>query len=264
MKIVKLCFLCLVSVMCLAGCGEKSEIKARLETVQISSELPEVTDVQYRYLSEADEAVYEQQIAACEMFYEAYQLTKTSDYIDMYEDAASEERIASYCNDRRKVLNDEIEKSLRDNVEKMLKVVEDCDNVKAYLDRVVYDTRTFYDYYGNYMYSDNREEAICEILTAFHERPNVLAFGFMRVNKDEFVDTALVRIVNNSLVNNDYNKYILESNEIVKVLNTVYGGVSAEYAEIINTSNRKLIRNMLEKDGDLNELTVSMLMKQLG
>ena len=83
-KWLKLFIVCVISVVCIAGCGKKSDIKAELDSVEITYELPEVTNANCRKLSESDESVYEQQIAACDMYYEAYYKTRTSDYKNKY------------------------------------------------------------------------------------------------------------------------------------------------------------------------------------
>ena len=83
MKSIKLCLACFASVLLLAGCS-KSDLKADLKNARLSNELPQVTADKARYLSEADDAVYEQQLAACELYYEAYENTNTSDYKEIY------------------------------------------------------------------------------------------------------------------------------------------------------------------------------------
>lgn len=264
MKRIKLCFMCLASVLLLAACGGKSDLKADLEKVRLSGELPEISVEECRYLDEADEAVYEQQIAACELYYEAYDITRTSDYIEMYDGKIKPERVAYYCNERRKELNLDISTQLHDNVYDIIKNAEDCDNTDAYLDRVEFDAKAFFDYYADYMNSDDREEIICRILKTFHERSNILAFMFMSENEEEFIDAAMTRIAENSTMNDDYSMYISENNELIKALNSVYGGVDGERAAIIAEANTKLIRKMLEHDSDLDKESIDTLMEQLG
>lgn len=251
-------------MLCLAGCGGKSDLKAELENVRISGELPRVSVAGCRYLADADEAVYEQQIAACELYYEAYELTRTSDYIENYEDNVKKERIAYYCNERRKELNLEISTQLHDNVREIISSAEDCSGVDAYLDRVDYDTLNFYDYYAEYLNSDDTEEALCKILKVFYERSNILAFTFMSKHEDEIVEAAVNRIVENSRANSEYNVYVLDNSELIKALNMVYGGVEKEYTDVVSEANIALIRRMLEDDSDLNDESINNLMSQLG
>ena len=107
-KWLKLFIVCVISVVCIAGCGKKSEKKAELDSVEITYELPEVTNANCRKLSESDESVYEQQIAACDMYYEAYYKTRTSDYKNKYKGDIKPKRIAYYCQNRRLELYDDI------------------------------------------------------------------------------------------------------------------------------------------------------------
>ena len=165
-KWIRVLLVCVVSVLCLAGCGEKSELKAMLEDVELSYSLPEVEDRKFYYLDQADEAVYEQQIAACDMYYEAYYLTRTADFTEHYKGDINADRVAFYCNERRRELEAEITEQLRANIYEMVQAVEDCDNIEAYVDRVVYDAKNFYDYYAEFAYAettDEFEESACRI-----------------------------------------------------------------------------------------------------
>ncbi len=266
MKIIKLSLLCLIAALCLCGCGEKKEIKAELETVALSVELPETSGVSCRYLYEADYAVYNQQKAAAAMYYEAYELTKTSDYIDKYGEDLKDEKIAAYCDERRKELYLDISTALNDNVKSLVQKVEDCDNIKAYLKRIEDDCFDFYHYYANFFLTDGKahDEVICDIMKGFYERNNMFAFAFMGEHRAEITDVLVSRIIENTNATQDYNLYIAENNELIKALNTVYGGVKSEYAAIITTAQTKLIRNMLEEDNELDEQSINLLMYQLG
>ena len=266
-KWLSVCLMCIVAVICFSGCTDRSDLKNELDSIEISYSLPEVTVNKCRYLSQADEAVYEQQIAACDMYYEAYYLTRTADYTEEYEDSVKSERIAYYCNQRRTELNDEITRQLRDNIREIVKTVEDCENIEAYIDRVVNDTINFYDYYAEYSYAEDAkefEENTCKILKVFYERTNILAFSFMAKNKETFIEVATDRIVKNSRAKNTYSMYITENNAIVEALNAVYNGIDSERAQIITDATIKLVRKMLEEDNELDEDSINTLMEQLG
>ena len=177
------------------------------------------------------------------------------------------ELIAYYCNNRRSELVDEISEDLRENIREIVETVQDCETIDAYIDRVVYDTLNFYDYYADYVYAENDEEFVdsaCNILKVFYERTNILAFSFMKENKDDFVSSATYRIVNNSNAHDTYSMYITENNDIIEALNVVYNGVDANTAEIIHDATIKLIRKMLEDDNELDTKSINALMEQLG
>ncbi|MGN0163651.1 MAG: hypothetical protein ACI4EA_08770, partial [Candidatus Ornithomonoglobus sp.] len=265
MKRINLCFIVCAMILLLGcGCSDKSALKSELEGVSLSTELPPVTNEGSTRLSDIDDDVYRQQIAACEMYYEAYDITRTSDYVEKYKDEVKEKRVGYYCNKRRKELQLDIATQLNDNVYVMVKTVEDCANISAYLKRVNSDAESFYDYYAAYRYSDDPEKALCDILITFYERSNVLAFCFMAENQDDIIDAAVKNIISNSKATDSFNMYIAENNEIIKALNTVYGGVSTENNEIITTANVALARKLLESDNDLSEDDIDSLMRQLG
>ncbi len=247
-----------------SGCSDKSSLKSELENVKLTMELPPVTNEGSTRLADIDDDVYQQQLAACEMYYEAYDITRTSDYAEKYKDEVKEKRVGYYCNKRRKELQLDIATQLNDNVYVMVKSVEDCGNISAYLKRVNSDAETFYDYYADYRYSDDEEDALCDILITFYEKSNVLAFCFMAEHQEDIVDAAVNAIVSNSRATDSLNMYIAKNNELIKALNTVYGGVSTEYSEVITTANVALARKLLESDNDLSEADIDTLMRQLG
>lgn len=255
---------CALLVLIGCGCSDKSSLKSELDGVELTMELPPVTNQGSTRLSEIDEDVYEQQLAACEMYYEAYDITRTSDYAEKYKDEVKEKKVGYYCNKRRKELQLDIATQLNDNVYVMVKGVLDCENISAYLKRVNSDTETFYDYYAEYQYSDDPERALCNILVTFYERRNVLAFSFMEEHEDEIIDAAVYDIIRNSKATDNFNMYIAKNNELIKALNTVYGGVSTEYTRLITAANVTLARKFLESDNDLSEDDIDKLMKQLG
>jgi hypothetical protein len=264
LKRIKLFVLCSAILLFICGCSDKSGLRTELEKINISSELPSVYKTDVRYLEEVDEDVYEQQLAACEMYIEAYELTKTTDFAEKYRGRIDKNRVAYYCNKRRKELQLDIATQLHENIYVMIKSVEDCDNIAAYLKRVNYDAVNFYDYYDEFINSGDQEKALLQILLTFYEKTNILAFRFLDEYKDAVLISALNRVESNLYASDSLNMYIAENNELIKALNTVYGGVPSEYAEPLTRANLSLARRLLEGDNDLSAETIDSLMKQLG
>ena len=262
---LKLCTVLGVLLLVISGCGNsKGALKGELKDVSLTKELPAVRITDCHYLREIDEAVYEQQIAACEMYNEAYSLTKTSDFKEKYKDV-NKKNVAQYCQSRRQELQLDIATQLNDNVYEMIKTVEDCSNISAYLKRVNYDAVNFYDYYTAYINAPSRDNAAaCRMLMSFYERNNILAFRFMGENKDDIIEKAVDQIIANSHQTEDLNKYISINNELVRALNTVYGGVPSEYADTVTKANIRLVRRLLEEDNELSSDDIDKLMRQLG
>ena len=264
MKRIKLCILFVLLLLLVSGCSQKSSLKAELETINISGELPPVRITGAKYLDEIDDYVYEQQLAACEMYIEAYELTKTTDFTEKYKGDVKADRVGYYCNERRKELQLDIATHLHDNIYVMVRSVEDCDNIAAYLKRVNYDAVNFYDYYNEFLNSGNEEEALREILVTFYEKSNILAFRFMEEYKEDIINAVLDKIESNLYEDESLNMYIAMNNEMIKAINSVYGGVPTEYSQQITNANISLARRMLEEDNDLSEETIDSLMYQLG
>ena len=252
-----------ILISALAGCGEKSGLATELDAIEFEAELPAVGITDCRYLAQADDEVYKQQIAACELYNEAYKLTNGNVFKRKYRDVNAT-KVFHACYDKRREMNLKIATTLNDNVKAMIYSVEDCDNIPAYLRRVIDDTEDFYDYYDAYVNADGDIDPACRILTAFYERSNILAFRFMKENKDDMIHSAVQKIVKNSLATEDLNKYISENNDLVKALNIVYGGVSEEYGELITNSEIRLVRRMLEEANKFAADDIDKLMRQLG
>lgn len=264
LKSWKVCLVCAAVLITLCGCGTQSELKDDIENITMEVKLPKPDVKDASKLDEIDDAVYEQQLSACDLYTEAYELTDTSDYAEKYKDDVKKEKVAYYCNERRKELQLEIATELEDNIFSMVKNVEDCDNISAYIKRVNYDTEMFYDYYSEYKNANDETDALCKILRVFYERTNVLAFRFMSDHEDDFVYAVLKRVEANSRQSDSLNMYLSENNELIKALNTVYGGVSEDYAIPIREANIKLARKLLERDSELTEDDINSLMYQLG
>lgn len=264
LKTWKVCLVCVGMLFLLGGCGSNTAIKDELAAVSIDIDLPAPSSKNIKKLSQADDAVYEQQLAACELYIEAYELTDTSDYVEKYKDDVKKEKVAFYCNERRKELQLEISTALQDNIYSMVKNVEDCENISAYITRVDYDAVNFYDYYAEYLNSSDKTDALCTILKVFYEKTNILAFRFMAEHEEDFVKAALVRIEENARQNDNLNMYIAENNELTKALNEMYGGVPEDYAVPISEANRRLARKLLESDSELSTDAIDSLMYQLG
>lgn len=258
------CFALIITVAGLSGCKKNNLIKQELEHVSLSQELPSVTDTIYTKLIDADENVYEQQIAACELYSEAYQITKTVDFVEKYKDTVKKKMVAYYCNSRRKELQEKITTGLHDNVYTLVKNVNDCTNMSAYLKRVNFDTVEFYDYYTDYINSLDTDKALCRILTCFYERNNILVFHFLDEHKEEVILAAINVIQNNSQAEENLNVYILKNNNIIDALNAVYGGIPTEYAQVVTDSSICLSRKMLEENKKLSAEDIDKLMQQLG
>lgn len=263
-KITLTCLVCTLLLIFAGGCREKSNIREDLQRVNITTELPPVYNEGSSRLADIDDDVYEQQLAACEMYNEAYNITKTSDYIEKYKGEVKDKRIGYYCNNRRKEIQLDIATKLNDNIYVMVKSVEDCDNINAYLKRVNFDAENFYDYYAEYTYGDNKEAALCKILLVFYERSNILAFRFMDDHREEIINAVIMEVQENSRSADDLNMRFARNNDLIEALNKMYGGVPSSYAESIREANVNLARRLLEEGRDLSEEEIEKLMHQLG
>lgn len=252
----------LTVLIMLAGCGDYSEIEQRLREIEIENQLPDVPDMDYTTLEEAEDAVYDQQIGACLMLADTYNQTY---YENFTEDApGSIKRIMEICNAKRQSINEDIEELYKNNVYRILEDVRDCPNIDAHVTKTYNNVLTFYDEYNNYLNAERPEEALTEILTYYYDRTNILAKSFLVRNKQEVFDSAVEMIEEYAKAEDDYRFYINKNNIIIKAINEIFGGVSSEYADRIEKSSDILARNLINSMDSLTDRERGQLMDELG
>ncbi len=246
----------------LAGCSDYSEIETQLREVEIVNQLPDVPDIDYTTLEEAEDAIYEQQIGACLMLGDTYNQTYYENFTE--DTSGSAKRIMEICNKKRQSINADIEQLYKTNVYEILEDVSDCPNLDAYVTKSYNNVLTFYDEYNNYLNADYEEEALTQILTYYFDRTNVLAKSFLTRNADKVFAAAVEMIEENAKAEDDFRFYINKNNTIIKAINEIYGGVSAEYAERIEQSSNTLAKNLINSIDSLTERERGLLMDELG
>jgi len=253
-KKILLCLVCcgLVSSL-LTGCTNYEDITNILGQIRIENELPEVLESNYyKSLSDIDELVYEQQIAACEMYIDACRQTNHHDYFEGAENSSvaksmsnEEKKIANLVTQRRHVIYEDISVVLAVNLYRLLQNVEDCPNVDAYVTKAQNDVVDFFDMYEAYVYGDDPERALLDILVEYRVRTNVLAFMFLDKNKEAVCEAAVKRIAKNAEMTEDLRMYVSNNNDIIKSLNEIYGSVPARYAEQISSDANFLAKKLV-------------------
>lgn len=251
----------LVTLLLFAGCSDYGEIERELDEIKIENKLPKVGREKYRTMEEAEDAVYAQQLAACEMLSDAAEQTDSKQF-EEYDGTAK--RIAERCNDKRNEIALDIKDRYTANVYEIMEDVKDCPNVDAYVAKTYLNVETFYDEYHNYQTADNTDMALTDILVYYYDRTNVLAKSFLTRNESDVYDASVAVIEGNAQAEDDYRFYINKNNLIIKALNEIYGGVSAEYAQRINEAGNKLARNLLDSLSSLSDRERKLLMEEMG
>ena len=235
----------------LTGCSDNEDVSKTLENITVVNTLPEVgEDVGYTSLSQIDDYVYEQQLAACEMYIDACNQTNfrnfTQDYNSLENKDLTKEqkKISSMCTTRRREILDEIEVEFCLNIYRLLKSVEDCPNIDAYVKKALNDVLDFYDVYGSYLNGDE-QDALIDMLVEYYTRTNVLALSFLDENKNAVCKAAVKRISNNADMTEDLRMYVSENNEIIKALNTIYGNIPSTYANKITDDSSYLAKKLI-------------------
>ncbi len=235
----------------LTGCSDNTDVSHILESITVVNCLPEVgEDVGYTSLSQIDDYVYEQQLAACEMYIDACNQTNFRNYTEEYNSLENkdltrdEKKIINMCTTRRREIFDEIEVEFCLNIYRLLKSVEDCPNIDAYVKKASNDVSDFYDIYGSYLNGDE-QEALINILVEYYTRTNVLALSFLDKNKNAVCKASVKRISNNADMTEDLRMYVSENNEIIKALNAIYGSIPSTYANKITDDSSYLAKKLI-------------------
>ena len=227
----------------LSGCANYDDVNAILNNVTVDNIMVEVTeDASYKKLTEIDDLVYEEQLAACIMYADTYKKTY---YKDIATEKHNEEKVAYLCNKRRHEINTEIEIAFAINIYRLLQDVRDCSNPDAYVVKTHKDVLDFFDIYDRYLNGENPEETLVDMAVAYHNRSNILALTFLGERKTEVCRAALKEIRKNAANDKDLRVYINLNNDIITALNTLYGSVPRQYADDITDANIELGKKLL-------------------
>ena len=249
------------ALLLFAGCSDYSEIEQQLDNITIENKLPKVKGERYRTMEDAEDAVYDQQMAACEMLSD---IEEQTDFREFEGYKGNKKRIIEKCNNKRNEVAADIRQRYTANVYEIMQDVKDCPNVDAYVTKTYHNVETFFDAYNNYVTADNRDIALTNILVYYYDRTNVLAKSYLTRNREDVFDASVAVIIGNSQADDDFRFYINKNNTIIKALNEIYGGVSAKYAAEINDAGNKLATNLLNSLSSLSDRERKSLMDELG
>ncbi len=251
----------LVTLLLFAGCSDYSEIDQQLNNITIENKLPKVKGEHYRTMEDAEDAVYDQQMAACEMLSD---IEEQTDFREFEGYKGNQKRIIERCNNKRNEVAADIRQRCMANVYEIMQDVKDCPNIDAYVTKTYHNVETFFDAYNNYVTADNQDIALTNILVYYYDRTNVLAKSYLTRNREDVFDASVAVIIGNSQADDDFRFYINKNNTIIKALNEIYGGVSAKYAAEINDAGNRLATNLLNSLSSLSDRERKSLMDELG
>ncbi len=252
----------LAALLLLAGCGDYSAIETQLNEITIENKLPTVSEKKYKTMEDAEEAVYEQQMAACEMLSNICDETYYEQYYE--KEGGNRKRVSAICNDKRNEISADVKQRYYKNLYEIMDGVTDCPNVDAYVTKTYNNVLTFYDEYNKYRTADEPDVALTNILVYYYDRTNVLAKSFLVRNKQKVFDAASAVVEGNAQADDNFRFYIGKNNIIIKALNEIYGGVPGEYAKKINSASNELAKNLLDSMESLSDRERAALMAEYG
>lgn len=245
----------------LSGCADYEGIKTDLANMTIDNIMYEVPeDASYDTLDEIDDLVYEEQLAACVMYSDAYKKTY---YKDLTEENQKENKTVQYCVKRRKEINEDIEVAFAINIYRLLQDVDDCANADAYVVKTHNDVLDFYDIYDEYLNGDDQAQTLVNMALEYYNRSNLLALNFLNENKSEVCRAAYEKIQENAANDKDLRLYVNLNNNIITALNNLYGVIPEQYAEDITDINTKLAKKLLMSLETVSDADKEKLLQQL-
>lgn len=268
MKHKSFLLICLTVLILLTatGCSKYSDIQAELDEITIENILPDLPKTKMKKLADTDEAIYEQQLAVCRMLSDAYNDTY---YLNFVNDNKryNKDKLSQICNDKRIEIDQEIANNFVLNIYHIISEVKDCQNQDAFIEKTYEDVLNFYDYYDKYLTSRNKNQVLCDILTNYSERNNLLALNFLTKNEQKVYNAATTIIEQNaeSEKTDDYSYryYINKNNRIVNALNFVFDGVPKQYAARISKANTLLAEKLMDSLDSISDSEKEKLMSML-
>ena len=262
MRKIILVFCIVLVIGLLSSCGKYSRVREEIDGIKVENTLPEALAGAVS-LEEIEEAVYEQQLALCEMYISAYQQTNSDIFTVEYPDL-DKNKLLALLNDARGELNEDSRQSFEVNIAVLLTDVTDCPNVLAYIKKCEEEASVFYDDYRKFgLESKEQYKVLCDILLKYQELGNSLADMFLQKNQEQFTEAAITAIEANAEVTKDFRVSVNKNNEIIEAINNVYGGANAEGAKRINAANKTLVRKLLNSMETLTDSERKSLMSQL-
>ena len=264
MKKTVLCVLCILMLCLSAGCTNYRSIRESLAEIEVENIMPEVSLGGYDSLDEANDEIYELQLAVCEMYADAHNQTQYEHFaMDFEDEEEKDQKIMEMCNERRMELAEEIRVEFFKNLFRIIDDCEDCENKDAFLTKADNHVMDFYDIYYEYLNAEDEGEVLCKMLVNYAERRNTLALSFLERSERKVYEAATKKIEENAETDENYRYYLNKNNYIISALNRVFGGVPSAYAARITDATTKLSKNLLESYDDLTEYERAVLIDEL-
>lgn len=255
-------FCIVLGMVMLSSCGKYSAVREKIDEITVENNLPEAASGAVT-LEEAGQAVYEQQLALCDMYIETSDKTDLDAFLEDYQNL-DKSKLLSLLNDAREDINKENCRAFEENMAVLLADVEDCQNIYVYIQKREAEVIAFYDDYRKLgQKSQKQYKVLCDMLLKYQELGNWLADMFLQEHQEEFAEAAVEAVEANAEVTSDFRAAVNKSNEIIAALNAVYGGTDAKKAERINAANKKLVVKLLNSMETLSDSERKSLLEQL-
>ena len=253
------CILALASS--LTACGKYGKLQDELDTITAESTFPPVTEGATT-LDDINNAVYEQQLALCTAYAEAYNKTGIDDFMLKYP-KLDRDKVLSRLNDTRQDINDDSTDIFIENMALIVKDVTDIPNLSAYIEKRWSEVQVFYTDYNRFVNYGDDYSVLSDLLLKYANSDNQLASEILKHNSDQFMNAAVLRIEKNAEAKEDFRVKITENNNIINAVNNLYGGVYTDLVKRINTANRNLAVKLLNSLETLSKSEKEKLLDQL-
>ncbi len=247
----------------LTGCGGTGEVKAILNEATIEDQLPETPSKSFETMEDARYALYEQELGACRMYYEAYSICDSTQY---EEEFGASEKIKELCNNKRAEMYEAVSEKLAANITAIIDDTRDCPDIDTYISAVVDDCVEFYGDLHSLEDNEDIDAAYADILKNYANSDNAVADNMIYYCQNAFINAVVEITRRNAECDDGEIKVYLNNNTLlINALNSRYNGIDSERAEQINWNNYILyerLTNSVDSDDEKDFEDITTLIRK--
>ncbi|MEE0944947.1 MAG: hypothetical protein UIM24_05820 [Clostridia bacterium] len=255
--------ICVVLVVTsLTSCGKYAKLYETLDGLVVETVFPEASSGATT-IKQAGTSVYIQQKALCEAMAEAYNLTDIESLRSKHPEINRNKMMAELST-KRQYMNDTSASTFVENMNIILDKVDDGDK-SLYISKCLEEVKGFYKDYDKLVKADADDyKNVSKIFVSYAFSKNELAKKVILEHSDFITEAATRTIEENAEEDSSFRANISKNNEIIKAINEVLGGVSANesYRTRINKANRKLLVKTLGSMRSMSQAERDSILKQ--
>lgn len=246
----------------LTSCGKYSALYNELDAITAETVFPEAVSGRTE-LAQITEDVYAQQLALCEAYNEAYEKTDADGFLLRYADF-EKNKVMSSLSKTRQELNDDSSNQFYMNMAVLLSDVTDCSNQEAYIEKRKLEAQSFCADYKTLINSTEEDfQTVNDIFVKYALGDNELVKKVFNDNMEMIMEASARSVEANAAADTEFRSNISKCNKTITALNEFYGGVTLEISKRINSSNKLLLKKLLQSMESVSKDERETMIRQL-